>query len=124
LFCALWARSYRSKDILFGPLLGTQIVAFESLQGRVHVRSYNDPAVSNWAAESWGRQTRRFASDTPRGYLFSVPHWLFVIAAGTIGVAPLASRWRNGLRNLFLAFAILSVAWAVVVAFNHRALLR
>ena len=122
LFCALWARSYRSKDILFGPLIGTRVVTFESLQGRVHIRSYTDPAVSNWAAESWGRQTRRFAADVPRGYLFHVPHWFLVIVAGTIAVAPLTSRWKNGLRNLFIAFALVSVSWAAVVAYNHSAL--
>src|SRR5688572_19951347 len=86
LLTVLWIRSYHSKDIISGGVTKSRVLAFESVQGRVNVRSYVDPRALRWAAESWSRNSQRFATDSIRGYLFNVPHWFLVILAATLGV--------------------------------------
>ena len=115
----LWVRSYRSKDVVFGGVTKSRVVAFESVRGRVKVRSYIDPRAMRWGAESWSRNSQRFATDSIRVYLFSVPHWFLVILAATLGIAPLISQYKHGLLVLLTAFTLMCVLWAIVVALNQ-----
>ena len=112
----LWARSYSFKDIAFGPVTPTRIVAAESIRGRVNIQMYDSRGSAPWGVESWSRQTRQFGIDMPRGFLFGLPHWFLVLLAASLGIAPLTARWRFGPLAVLGTFTLVMVVWGLAVA--------
>ena len=116
LLIALWVRSYYALDLMFGPVTDTQSFVVESVRGRVTVASYQDQRIAPWGMESWGRHTIRFGIDRNLRGAVEVPYWLLAFVFGTVGVAPIAARWRYGLPLLAAFFSLVAVGWALVVA--------
>jgi hypothetical protein len=135
LFGALWVRSYYSLDWVVLEWPGPSRLIVDSTRGRTtiqwslaygrlgfHHSTYSDletfllepltpPESTGWTLPAWTQPLRTvsLAHDCLR-----LPHWILMLAAAVIGVAPWL-HWRFSIRGVLVLMAFLAAMFAILI---------
>jgi hypothetical protein len=122
LLVALWVRSYRTIDEVYGRIPGVADVVCSSDPGRV-LFAIEDLGASlawtHWSQPTDGTDvpttTFGFWAVTVSGQTyFALPHWLLILAFVLFSAAPWLP-WRFSLRTLLIATTLVAVVLGLVV---------
>ena len=122
---ALWVRSYRSVDIIFGCVYETRPFTITSERGRLHLLVSNVSRGRGGGSGFFsyvigepiqGSPPKMGVVSAPSNWSMGLPYWLFILLIGAVAVLLLrASRPRFSLRALLIATTFIAILLGLVV---------